>query len=145
MSPDFVKRTLKALKLDNETIENARMMVEAAQTPLAPEKPQIRRFLSRMSAYQFEGCLKLKALDGDKNTETIRSLWSEIEADGDCLSLKTLAVGGGDLKAAGLKQGKEFGELLAWLLDMVLEDPSLNKKEILMKKLSDKMAGKIGS
>ena len=144
-SPDFVKRTLKALKLDNETIENARMMVEAAQTPLAPEKPQIRRFLSRMSAYQFEGCLKLKALDGDPNTEAIRSLWSEIEADGDCLSLKTLAVGGADLKAAGIKQGKEFGEFLAWMLDMVLEDPSLNENEILMKKLSDKMAGKISS
>ena len=121
------------------------MMVEAAQTPLAPEKPQIRRFLSRMSAYQFEGCLKLKALDGDPNTEAIRSLWSEIEADGDCLSLKTLAVGGADLKAAGIKQGKEFGEILAWMLDMVLEDPSLNENEILMKKLSDKMAGKISS
>lgn len=145
MSSDFVKRILKALKLDNETIENARMMVEAAQTPLAPEKPQIRRFLSRMSAYQFEGCLKLKALDGDMNTEAIRSLWSEIEADGDCLSLKTLAVGGADLKEAGIKQGKEFGEILAWMLDMVLEDPSLNEKEILMKKLSDKKAGKISS
>ena len=145
MEPVKVRAILKGLKLDNETIDNGRMMVEAFQTPLAPEKPEIRRFLSRMSRYQFEGCLYLKELDGDKNVEEIRRLWGEIEVDDDCTSLKTLAVNGGDLMAAGVEKGKAVGETLAWLLDMVLEKPELNKKEILLGKLEERKTGKIGS
>lgn len=140
MEPLKVRAILKGLKLDNETIDNGRIMVEAAQTPLAPEKPQIRRFLSKMSRYQFEGCLYLKELDGDGNIEEIRRLWSEIEADGDCISLKMLAVNGGDLMEAGVEKGKILGKTLAWLLDLVLEQPELNKKEILLQKLADKIS-----
>lgn len=140
MEPLKVRAILKGLKLDNETIDNGRIMVEAAQTPLSPEKPQIRRFLSKMSRYQFEGCLYLKELDGDGNIEEIRRLWSEIEADGDCISLKMLAVNGGDLMEAGVEKGKILGETLAWLLELVLEQPELNKKEILLQKLADKIS-----
>ena len=135
-----VRAILKGLKLDNETIDNGRIMVEAAQTPLIPEKPQIRRFLCKMSRYQFEGCLYLKELDGDSNIEEIRRLWQEIEADGDCISLKMLAVNGGDLMAAGVEKGKILGETLAWLLDLVLEHPELNNKETLLQKLADKIS-----
>ena len=140
MEPVKVRAILKGLKLDNETIDNGRIMVEAAQTPLAPEKPQIRRFLSKMSRYQFEGCLYLKELDGDDNIEEIRRLWKEIEADGDCISLKMLAVNGGDLMEAGVEKGKKLGETLAWLLDLILEHPELNQKETLLKKLADKIS-----
>ena len=44
---------------------------------LGPEKPEIRRFLSRMTPYQFDGCLRLKELDGDPQAEEIRRLWEE--------------------------------------------------------------------
>ena len=139
MEPAKVRAILKGLKLDNETIDNGRVMVDAAQTPLTPEKPQIRRFLSRMSRYQFEGCLYLKELDGDPMVDDIRRLWAEIEEAGDCISLKTLAVNGGDLMAAGVERGKLFGEILSWLLDQVLEHPEYNQKEILLEKLSERM------
>ena len=134
MEPDMVRRILKGLKLDNETVDNGKAMAGAAQAPLGPEKPGIRRFLSRMTPYQFDGCLRLKALDKDPQTEEIRRLWEEIEKDGDCVSLKELAVGGGDLLAAGM-EGKEIGETLRRLLDLVLEDPSLNRRELLLEKL----------
>ena len=134
MKPDMVRRILKGLKLDNETVDNGKVMAGAAQAPLGPEKAGIRRFLSRMTPYQFDGCLRLKALDKDPQTEEIRRLWEEIEKDGDCVSLKELAVGGGDLLAAGM-EGKEIGETLRRLLELVLEDPSLNRREFLLEKL----------
>lgn len=137
MSPEKVKKFLKGLKFDNETITNARMMVEAAQTPLSPDKIQIRRFLNKLTEYQFDDCLRLKKLDGNPDTEEIRQLWNEIREDGDCVSLKTLAVNGGDLMAAGVEKGKRLGELLSELLDMVLEKPELNKKDILLEKLEE--------
>lgn len=138
MEPAKVRAILKGLKLDNETIDNGRIMVDAAQTPLVPEKTEIRRFLSRMSRYQFEGCLYLKELDGETAIDEIRRLWKEIEDAGDCISLKTLAVNGGDLMAAGIPKGKQIGETLGWLLNLVLEQPELNQKEMLLRKLDEK-------
>lgn len=135
MEPNEVRRILKALKLDNETIDNSRTMVGAAKTPLEPKKPQIRRFLSKMTSYQFEGCLCLKELEGDLSVAEIRKLWAEIVEDGDCISLKTLAVNGSDLMAAGVEKGKGLGEALARLLDLVLEHPEWNEKSILLEKL----------
>ena len=132
-----VKQILKALKLDNETIDNATVMTAAAAVPFAPEKAEIRKQLSRMTDYQFDGCLLLKELNGEK-TEEIRRLKKEITDDGDCVSLKGLAVGGADLLAAGIPQGKEFGEILSWMLSLVLEDPALNRKEILLEKLRER-------
>ena len=79
----------------------------------------------------------LKELNGEK-TEEIRRLKKEITDDGDCVSLKGLAVGGADLLEAGMPQGKEFGAILAWMLSLVLEDPALNRKEILMEKLRER-------
>ncbi|MDD4503712.1 MAG: polynucleotide adenylyltransferase, partial [Clostridiaceae bacterium] len=49
-----------------------------------------------------------------------------------CTSLKSLAVSGDDLITLGIKPGKEIKELLDSLLEKVIEEPELNKKEILL-------------
>ena len=49
----------------------------------------------------------------------------------DCLTLKTLAVKGKDLQQIGIN-GKEMGEVLSFLLDMVHKEPEKNKKQILL-------------
>ena len=46
--------------------------------------------------------------------------------------MKGLAITGSDLIAAGMKPGKEMGSVLHELLDAVLENPELNKKESLL-------------
>ena len=56
-----------------------------------------------------------------------------IRARGDCISLKMLAVTGGDLIAAGMKPGPQLGEVLERLLELVLEEPEKNTKEELLK------------
>lgn len=48
------------------------------------------------------------------------------------LRLADLAVGGEELKALGLEPGPRFGEILASLLERVLEDPSLNRRDVLV-------------
>lgn len=135
LEPSQVRKVLRGLKLDNETIVNAKTMVEIAGADLPPQKPQIRRVLSRVTPYQFGAALFLKEMDGKPDVEAVRELWKEILRDGDCVSLKTLAVGGSDLIAFGMQPGKEMGEALARLLDLVLVNPELNEKERLLKKL----------
>ena len=60
----------------------------------------------------------------------------EIKEAGDCVSLKQLAVNGGDLLAKGLEKGKQIGDGLMYLLNLVLEKPELNKKDILLEKIN---------
>lgn len=135
LTPDRAASVLRELKLDNETIGNVKNIVRGAQTPLFAAKPAIRKLLSEMSAFQFDGCLRLKALDGSCDTDEIRRLWREIREDGDCVSLKTLAVSGRDLLEAGVAPGPEVGKTLSRLLALVLEDPSRNRKEFLLERL----------
>ena len=50
---------------------------------------------------------------------------------GECLSLRNLAVNGDDLILLGYKN-KKLGEMLAFLLDYVIDYPENNKREILL-------------
>lgn len=55
-----------------------------------------------------------------------------------CKNDKFLKIDGNDLIKLGFKQGKELGEILSYLEEIVLDDPSLNEKEILQKKVIEK-------
>lgn len=55
----------------------------------------------------------------------------ELQQNGACLHVKDLAVNGQDLMALGYPQGKQLGEALNRLLDLVLQDKTENKKSSL--------------
>ena len=59
-------------------------------------------------------------------------MFAEIMDAGECVNLKMLAVNGGDLIANGFQKGRQMGELLQDLLEIVLEDPKKNTKEYLL-------------
>ena len=126
---------LKGLKMDNETIGNVSRMIEGAKETLPLEKPAVRRAMSRYTPYQLEGALKLKELMGSPDAEEIRRLREEIIRDGDCVSLKDLAVKGRDLLEAGVERGPMVGEILNHLFDLVLLHPEKNDRELLLKEV----------
>ena len=136
MAAEQAVKILRGLKLDNDTIGNVKNMITAFQAPLAVDKVEIRRLLSRVTEYQFLGAMQLKKLDGDETVPGILRLFEEIKEAGDCVSLKQLAVNGGDLLAKGLEKGKQIGDGLMYLLNLVLEKPELNKKDILLEKIN---------
>ncbi len=135
MTPEQAVKILRGLKLDNDTIGNVKNMITAFQAPLAADKVEIRKLLSRVTEYQFLGAMQLKKLDWDGTVPEILELFEEIKKAGDCVSLKQLAVNGGDLLAKGLEKGKQIGDGLMYLLNLVLEKPELNKKDILLEKI----------
>ncbi len=126
---------LKGLKMDNGTIGNVSRMIEGAKKTLPLEKPAVRRAMSRYTAYQLEGALKLKELMGSPDAGEIRRLREEIIRDGDCVSLKDLAVKGRDLLEAGVERGPMVGEILNHLFDLVLLYPEKNDRELLLKEV----------
>jgi tRNA nucleotidyltransferase (CCA-adding enzyme) len=66
--------------------------------------------------------------------DELEELYRLILRRGDCLSLKSLAVSGDDLIAAGMEKGPAIGAVLQKLLDEVLRDPELNKRDKLLMK-----------
>ena len=70
-----------------------------------------------------------KALE---DLQELENLYKEILDRGECVCIKELAVDGKDLMTAGVKQGKQIGEILSDLLETVLEEPEKNEKEILL-------------
>jgi tRNA nucleotidyltransferase (CCA-adding enzyme) len=70
-----------------------------------------------------------------------RKLYQEILSKEECVSLKELHINGKDLIAAGLKPGRELGDVLNRLLAAVLEEPQLNEKETLLTMAVNMMKG----
>ena len=57
------------------------------------------------------------------------------EVAGAPLTVADLAISGEDLKDAGVPAGPQMGKLLKLLLELVLDDPSLNRREKLLARL----------
>ena len=68
-----------------------------------------------------------------QNIQDVKNCYEEILKKKECVSLKTLAVTGTDLIEAGMEPGKQIGEVLNKLLELVIEHPEYNTKETLLK------------
>ena len=60
----------------------------------------------------------------------VRECVREILDNGDCFTLKTLAVSGKDLMELGVPKGPKIGECLNAALEEVMKDPAKNYKRI---------------
>lgn len=77
----------------------------------------------------------LGGYDKKEKLETLASLealYEDILKKKECLSLKELAVSGQDLIEAGMQPGREMGDTLRRLLELVLESPECNTKDYLL-------------
>jgi tRNA nucleotidyltransferase (CCA-adding enzyme) len=57
---------------------------------------------------------------------------SKVLKEDMALKVSDLRVTGEDLAQLGIERGPQMGEILEKLLDIVIEDPLMNKKEILL-------------
>lgn len=144
-TPGEAEQILKELKADNDTTAKVKTLVQWWKQPIGNSQPEIRRTMSQMTEELYDALLLLKraVLEGEQlvtavpetpeELETICRHSEEIRRRGDCISLKTLAVTGKDLIQAGMKPGKCLGETLNYLLNLVLENPERNEKELLIR------------
>lgn len=130
-------------RLDNDTLNKVKRLVRFHDLRPALNQKSIRRMIYKVGEDIFPMLLEVQRADilaqsEYQREEKLRSLdevnriYREILAEKQCLSVKNLAVGGRDLIADGMKPGKEIGEMLAELLNLVLEEPEKNTKEFLI-------------
>lgn len=142
----ITKRVLKRLKFDNETLNKVSKLVYYHDYRMPAEARSVRRAMNKIGEDLFPYYLEVRRADvlaqsmykrAEKiqNLDNIEKIYQEIIEAGQCVTLKELAVTGKELIEAGMKPGKEIGEKLDELLEMVLEYPELNTKEELLKRI----------
>jgi len=122
---------LTRLKCSNKDIERGRAIgLWRDKYPDAKDLVATRRWLSQVGEHADDLLALLPA-----PRSVLRATVERIRTAGEPLTLKDLAVKGDDLIAAGVRPGPDVGEMLARLLDEVLEDPTRNTREYLLSRV----------
>lgn len=145
-SSELADEILHRLKFDNDTIRKVTKLVRYHDHRMPVTPAHVRRAIHEIGEDLFPLYLEVRRADVSAQSmyqreekaadiDGVEKLYHEIMEKNECVSLKTLAVTGKDLIAAGMKPGKEIGQTLEHFLDLVLEHPELNRKEELLKRI----------
>ena len=140
---------LRRLKFDNDTIRKVTRLVKWHDDRPEGTTKAVRRAVNRIGEDLFPYYLEVQQADmlaqsdyrrteKQERLDKVKEAYETIINEHQCVSLKTLAVTGKDLIEAGYKPGREIGETLNRLLEVVLADPQKNQKEILLGLLDEK-------
>ena len=142
-SERIAKEVLRRLKFDNDTLHKVTRLVLNHDYRMPAVPKNVRRAMNKIGEDIFPYYMEVRRADvlaqseyqraeKLKNLDEVEQTYAEIIEKGQCVSLKELAVTGRDLIRAGMKPGKEIGEKLNELLNLVIENPEMNTKEILL-------------
>ncbi|HET6380671.1 MAG TPA: CCA tRNA nucleotidyltransferase [candidate division Zixibacteria bacterium] len=144
----LAEQALRRLRLPNADIGWIRRLVRHHMFNYTPDwtDAAVRRFVRRVGADLLADLFALRAADNAASgaeepeaggLEELRARVDRVLA-GDPLDQRQLAVDGHDLvRALGVQPGPVVGRLLDRLLEAVLEDPSLNRRERLLELAAD--------
>jgi len=146
---EIIVKILRRIRFKNVVIRKVTMLTqENWQAINFSKKKDIRQLASRIGMENLEDAWELKKVFIKKSRSSEKSKSVEIErAENNVreilqekppVSLKDLAVNGKDLIELGYTEGKEIGQILKELLNIVLEKPALNQKKILLAWVKEK-------
>ncbi|UGQ17479.1 polynucleotide adenylyltransferase [Borrelia sp. RT1S] len=140
-----LKETLRLLKFSNKDIKLIlfyKYSFNKLHTLQIKTLADIRTLLSKITKESYKEVFDIyKAIRGkDHKLKLILNKMKSKKLINNPLSFKELAINGWDIKKLNIMEDKKIGQILANLLNKVLKNPKLNKKEILIehvKKIKD--------
>ncbi len=150
-SAEMAALIMHRLKFDNDTLNRVKRLAKYHDwaISLSPpiKKATVRSMISRIGEDLFPDLFTIGEADllaqsdyfkaeKEEKQQLLKEMYREIIEQGDCLSIKNLAVSGNDLIGHGMKPGKELGQVLQKMLEDVLKHPSNNNKEYLLNHLN---------
>ncbi|HEU5039300.1 MAG TPA: CCA tRNA nucleotidyltransferase [Gemmatimonadales bacterium] len=120
---------LRRLKGSNAEVGRAAALAQGPAAPSGAAEADIRRWLARVGDAADDQIAIHRLRHGTEPdwAATVRA----VRERGDAVGRSQLAIGGGDLQQLGIT-GPRIGEVLAKLLDRVVEDPTLNSRDALL-------------
>lgn len=144
VSGEIARGILHRLKFDNHTIQMVTRLVRCHDLDILPGQKYVRRAVRKVGEDIFPLLIEVRYADMKAQSDYMRAekeerlrevcdAYRQVLEERHCLSLKSLAVTGKDLiDEAGMEPGPALGEMLGKLLDAVIENPDLNRKEALL-------------
>ena len=150
VSEEIARKIMRRLKFDNDTIKTVTRLVCYHDYRIEATPQNVRRAMNRIGVELFPYYLAVRMADVKaqspykrrkkiENIIEMRRIYREVLQNGECVTLRQLAVGGRELMALGMKPGREIGSMLSELLEYVIDDPSRNTKEILCGYVKEKL------
>ena len=141
-SVEIAQSILRWLKYDSDTINKVLILIKYHDSTLK-SKLSVKRMLNKIGEDLLKDLIKVKRADilaqnpiyakeRLLNLISVESKLDLIIAQNECFNLKDLSINGGDLINLGFNKGKEIGETLNYLLELVIQKPKLNEKEELI-------------
>jgi tRNA nucleotidyltransferase (CCA-adding enzyme) len=140
-----IEPLMKRLRFSNAELRSVAALSAALDSPLpgAEDVTAARRWLRQVSPENARDALWLHF-----KSEAARGAGAEarsliagqartilgIMRRGEPVTVADLAIDGNDLKALGLRPGPDFARILEACLDAVIEDPTLNRREMLLER-----------
>lgn len=142
LSAKKAREILKRMRYDNRTIDKVSELIRFHDTEIIGKK-NIRRLLNKLGKENLRDLIKVKEADilaqnsiyyqeRHNKLEKIRVEINEVIEENSCYAIKDLKVDGSDLMNIGFKPDKSIGDTLKWLLELVIEKPELNEKDVLI-------------
>lgn len=137
---------LHKLRMDKDSIKDIVVLIENHDVRIEPNPAAIKRMLARTGEKLFLKLLLLQEADNraknlkylDEKLSKLHGVYNQYQriiAEGQPYMTSQLQINGRDLLKMGFKAGREIGDILRILLDEVVIDPSLNKREYLIKRV----------
>ena len=141
---DMARGILRRLKFDNDTVDRVTRLVLYHDYGIGTDLgiKAFRRFLAKLGVENFEDYIMIREADikaqseymlenKKVNIEKFKEMYEVVISKNQCLKIADLAIDGKDLIELGMKPGRTMGEMLHYLLECVMDEPSLNNKDIL--------------
>ena len=128
-APAAVRSALESLRTSNAFFSRA--LAAATGTLPPPEAEAVRRFMRETG--NADAVISAASACGEPHAEDVAAIAAKISAAGGPVTMRTLAVNGKKLRAAGFEGGREMGEILRALLDAATADPSINNEAELLR------------
>lgn len=143
ISSELSREIMRRLKFDNDTTDKVKKLTAVHDLFIKNAPNRVRRAMSKVTKELFPYFLEVRKANilawkeeaqesALAQLQELTSIYKGILERGECVCIKELAADGKDLIAVGVKQGKQIGEILSDLLEIVLEEPEKNAKESLL-------------
>ncbi len=142
-SAEVAHSIMKRLKFDNDTLKTVETLVRNHDLNVEDNEKSVRRAMNKLGRDVFPLLLKVKQADVLAQSDYMRSeklahldrlktLYDDIMAKGQGIMISDLAIGGSDIIALGAEPGPGIGQILNELLELILEDPDKNDRNVLL-------------
>lgn len=137
----LARKILKGFNCSNEIIERVSVLIanHMVKYDSTWTDGAVKRFINRVGKdnidklFELQWCDQIASEGKSKQSEYDEFIERIKKAETEPLSIKDLEISGDDLFENGIPKSKVMGEILNSLLEIVLDNPSLNKKELLIK------------